>query len=105
LHEQPSKSSYLTTKKTRNTNIDLCLDKSIYPCDPYIGKNPNFSFLKGLLEIVGDGENGLFKYIQSLTSHGLTNSHSGRIQKIAIYAERTSATITIRNRVQTIKLG
>ena len=68
IDEQPSRSTFPAKRRVGDTNIDLWLDGSIYPLDHRTRKRPKFDSLKGLLEFVGDGENGLFGYVQSLHS-------------------------------------
>ena len=78
--EQPSRSSFPEKRKAAETHIDLWLDGSIYPSNPHTGKHHRFDYLKELLEFVGDGDSGLFGYVQSLCSESVRLEY---IQQIA----------------------
>ena len=85
LHQQESKSTFAEKQKAGYTNIDLWCDGSIYPIDPRSRKRPKFNSLKGLLEFVGDGEDGLFGYLKSI--EGQSFSLSQYLAEIALLKE------------------
>ena len=82
LHEQPSRSSFPKKRKASKIHIDLWLDGLIYPFDPRPGKHPRFNCLKGLLEFVGDGNNELFGYVQSLCSESVRLEYIQQVAKL-----------------------
>jgi hypothetical protein len=88
LHEQVSKAVFPERRSAGDTNLDLWLDGSIYPINVQTGKHPRFNSLKDLIEFVGDGESGLFGYINSLVAQN--DSHS-KVVEISILRERVKS--------------
>lgn len=66
IHEHIPKMLSLEKRKVGDTNIDLWLDNSLYPLIDASEKRLGVQNVKDLLEIVGDGEQGLLGYIQSI---------------------------------------
>lgn len=66
IHLQPSKSSFLDRRVAGDTNLDLWLDKTIYPMNSSTRRRPNFCDVKTLLEFVEEGMQGLLGYILGL---------------------------------------
>lgn len=83
IHKQVPKSSFPERRKAGDRNIDLWLDGSLYPVDQRSGKRPKFNSLKGLLEFVGDGEDGLLGYVNSLQSQVSHASESASMAQIS----------------------
>jgi len=53
-------------RELQEKHLDLWVDGSLYPIDPITEKHPPFSFVKDVLEFIGDGENGFLGYIRNV---------------------------------------
>ncbi|KAI5053980.1 hypothetical protein GOP47_0031127 [Adiantum capillus-veneris] len=51
------------------TNVDLWLDRGLYPKDPLVGCHPTFRTHPILIKYVGEGERGLLGYCKRLDSN------------------------------------
>ena len=90
LHLQCSSKEFPVKRLLGCKNVDLWVDRSLYPRDPVSGVSPSFRNLKGLVEFCCHGESGLLGYTKNLG-----NSEAGEVVRLqqTIASERVQSTI------------
>ena len=83
-------------------NVDLWVDRNLYPPDPATQYPPSFNSLPSFLQFLGDGDNGLLRYCKRLSM--LQNSDIADFFSSQMLEMQHNYSILLQQKQETIEL-